>query len=80
MVPSLLTRQQVGLGLMLGPETEAELWYFGNMFVTESNDGYVVVDVWWMLRCNKSFGHEVMKPDELNCVIFLLYGRNIIEY
>jgi len=23
---------------------EAELWYFGNMFVTESNDGYVVVD------------------------------------
>ena len=43
-VPSLLTRQQVGLGLLLGPETEAELWYFGNMFVTESNDGYVVVD------------------------------------
>jgi len=42
-VPSLLTRQQVGLGLLLGPETEAELWYFGNMFVTESNDGYVVV-------------------------------------
>ena len=40
----MLTRQQVGLGLMLGPETEAELWYFGNMFVTESNDGYVVVD------------------------------------
>ena len=44
MVPSLLTRQQVGLGLMLGPETEADLWHFGNMFVTESNDGYVVVD------------------------------------
>ena len=37
----VLTRQ-VRLGL--GPETEAELWYFGNMFVTESNDGYVVVD------------------------------------
>ena len=30
--------------LGLGPEAEAELWYFGNMFVTESNDGYVVVD------------------------------------
>jgi len=29
---------------MLGPETEAELWHFGNMFVTEPNDGYVVVD------------------------------------
>jgi len=29
---------------LLGPEAEAELWYFGNMFVTESNDGYVVVD------------------------------------
>jgi len=37
----VLTRQ-VRLGL--GPETEAELRYFVNMFVTESNDGYVVVD------------------------------------
>jgi len=33
----------------------------------------------WMVRCNKSFGHEVMKPDDLNCVV-LVYGRNIIEY
>ena len=29
----------------LGAEAGAELWYyFGNMFVTENNDGYVVVD------------------------------------
>jgi len=29
---------------LLGPEAEAELWYFGNIFVTKPNDGYVVVD------------------------------------
>ena len=41
MVGTVVLTRQVRLGL--GPEAEAELWYFGNMFVTESNDGYVVV-------------------------------------
>ena len=41
-VGTIVLTRQVRLGL--DPETEAELWYFGNMFVTESNDGYVVLD------------------------------------